>query len=42
MLISVKGVANRWELLPRRIAQLCAAGEIEGAVKEGRCWKIPV
>lgn len=41
MLINVKDVANRWELSPRRIAQLCAAGEIEGAVKAGRYWKIP-
>lgn len=41
MLISAKEIANRWQLTQRRIAQLCLAGEIEGAVKKGRFWMIP-
>lgn len=41
MLISAKEIANRWQLTQRRIAQLCLAGEIEGAVKKGRYWMIP-
>lgn len=41
MLISVKEIAKRWGLSSRRIAQLCAAKEIEGAVKKGRYWMIP-
>lgn len=40
-MISVKEIANRWELSPRRVAQLCASGKIEGAVKKGRYWMIP-
>lgn len=41
MLINVKDLSARWQLSPRRIAQLCAAGEIPGAVKKGRLWMIP-
>lgn len=40
-MLSVKEIANRWELSPRRVAQLCASGKIEGAVKKGRYWMIP-
>ena len=41
-MVSAKVIAERWKLSTRRINQLCNAGEIEGAVKIGGFWKIPV
>lgn len=40
-MLSVKEIARIWGLSDRRIVQLCAAGKIEGAVKEGKYWMIP-
>lgn len=41
MYITVKTVAERWEISERRIRALCAEGKIPGAFQEGRGWKIP-
>lgn len=41
MFLSVKEIAEKWGLSPRRITQLCVSGEIDGAIREGRFWKIP-
>ncbi len=41
MLISVKEIAQKWDLSERRIRTLCKEGRIEGAVQLGRVWKIP-
>ncbi len=41
MLVRLKEMADRWQVSQRRIAQLCAAGEIKGAEKRGRCWMVP-
>jgi hypothetical protein len=34
--------ASRLHLSPQRVRKLLAEGRIEGAVKEGRSWKIPL
>lgn len=38
----VKEAALLWGLTERRITALCKEGKIEGAVKQGRSWMIPV
>ena len=39
--LTIKQVAEMWNLTPRRIQILCSEGKIEGAVKFGRDWAIP-
>jgi excisionase family DNA binding protein len=39
--ITVKEVANRWNISDRRVRILCNEGMIEGVVKQGRSYKIP-
>lgn len=38
--MTIREAAEKWDLTPRRVQQLCKSGEIEGAVKEGRSWLI--
>ena len=40
-MVGAKIIAGRWNVSVRRINQLCNAGEIDGAIKEGGIWKIP-
>ncbi len=40
-MVGAKLIAERWNVSVRRISQLCNAGEIDGAIKEGGIWKIP-
>jgi hypothetical protein len=40
--LSIKQISERWELSPRRIQVLCANGRIEGAVRIGYAWAIPI
>lgn len=39
--LTIKEVAEKWNLTPRRIQKLCADGRIPGASKFGRDWAIP-
>ena len=39
--LTINETAEKWNMTPRRVQQLCKNGEIAGAVKEGRTWKIP-
>lgn len=39
--ITVKDVAEKWNISPRTVQILCAGGKIEGAIKFGREWAIP-
>ncbi|MGI5848495.1 MAG: Fic family protein [Christensenellales bacterium] len=39
--ISVNQAAEQWNLSDRRVRLLCEQGKIEGAVKEGRSYRIP-
>ena len=39
--LTIKEVAEKWDVTPRRIQRMCAAGRIDGARKFGRDWAIP-
>ena len=39
--ITIKEVAEKWEVTPRRIQKMCVDGRIPGAQKFGRDWAIP-
>jgi hypothetical protein len=39
--ITVKQLAEKWDLTVRRIQQLCEHGKIQGAVRPARDWLIP-
>lgn len=39
--LKAKDIAQLWGITPRRVNQLCTAGFIPGAYKEGRFWLIP-
>lgn len=39
--LTVKQVAEKWEMSVRNVQNLCAAGKIDGAVKFGNAWAIP-
>ena len=34
-------IAEKWNILQRRVAIYCKEGRIEGAVIKGRMWMIP-
>lgn len=40
--LKIKDVAEKWGISERRINTLCLLGRIEGAVKFGNTWAIPV
>lgn len=39
--LTIKQVAEKWHISPRRVQVLCSSGRIQGAVKFGRDWAIP-
>ena len=39
--LDIQEAAAMWGVSPRRVQQLCKKGAIEGAIKEGRSWRIP-
>ncbi len=39
--IKIEEAAKLWNVTPRRVQALCAAGKIEGAARFGRDWMIP-
>lgn len=39
--LTIKEVAEKWNVTPRRIQKMCAEGRIPGAKKFGRDWAIP-
>lgn len=39
--LSIRQVAEKWNLSARRINVLCSNGRIDGAVKIGSYWAIP-
>lgn len=39
--IKAKELAEKWNVTPRRINQLCADGMLPGSCKEGKFWLIP-
>lgn len=40
--LTIKEVAQKWELTPRRVQKMCADGEIIGVEKFGKSWAIPL
>lgn len=40
--IFVKDTAKLWNILERRVSDLCRKGQIKGAVKQGKSWLIPI
>lgn len=38
--LTIKEVAEKWNVTPRRIQKMCADGRIPGAKKFGRDWAI--
>ena len=39
--ITLKEASQKWNVMPRQINYLCAAGRITGAVKMATIWLIP-
>jgi len=39
--ITVRDVAEKWNMSVRQIQNLCAAGKLDGAIKFGNAWAIP-
>ena len=39
--ITVKDVAEKWNMSVRSIQNLCAAGKLDGVVRFGNAWAIP-
>lgn len=35
-------MSEKWNITSRRIGVLCVEGRIEGAIKKGKTWLIPV
>lgn len=40
--ITVKQVAEKWGISDRRVRLLCEQGKVDGAIKEGRSYRIPI
>lgn len=41
-MISVKETAEKWGISSTRVAQMCRDGDIDGAVKGKKEWRIPI
>ena len=41
MYLSTKQIAEKWGISDRRVRILCDEGKINGAIKEGKSWRIP-
>lgn len=39
--ITVRDVAEKWNMSVRQIQNLCASGKLDGVVKFGNAWAIP-
>lgn len=39
--LTIKEIAEKWGITPRRVQKMCSEGRIEGARKFGRDWAIP-
>lgn len=40
--ITVKQIAEKWGISDRRVRLLCEQGKVDGAIKEGRSYRIPI
>ena len=39
--LTIKEIAEKWKITPRRVQRMCAEGRREAAKKFGRDWAIP-
>ena len=39
--LTIKEVAEKWNLTTRRVQKMCADGLIPGVIRFGRAWAIP-
>jgi hypothetical protein len=39
--VTIKEIAEKWDLTTRRVQKMCSDGKIPGASKFGRDWAIP-
>lgn len=39
--LTIKEVAKKWKITPRRVQKMCSDGIIPGVEKFGRSWAIP-
>ena len=40
--LTIKEVAEKWEVTPRRVQKMCADGSIPGVERFGKSWAIPI
>ena len=40
--MTIKEAADKWNVTPRRVQALCTENRIDGAIKFGRDWAIPI
>ncbi len=40
--MTIKEAAEKWGVTPRRIQSFCANDRVDGAIKFGRDWAIPI
>lgn len=40
--LTIDETAEKWGVSPRRVRTLCTSGRIEGAMKFGNVWAIPM
>jgi hypothetical protein len=39
--VTIREIAERWELTTRRVQKMCSEGRIIGVMKFGKAWAIP-
>lgn len=39
--LSIKEIAEKWKISPRRIQVLCSSNRIDGVIRIGNIWAIP-
>ncbi len=39
--LTIKEVADKWGITPRRVQKMCADGMLSGVIKFGNSWAIP-
>lgn len=40
--LTIKEVAEKWNLTTRRVQKMCSDGLIPGVIRFGRAWAIPI
>jgi len=40
--ISVQEIAGKWDVTDRQVQKMCSEGKINGTIRFGRSWAIPI